>query len=288
MSKPKSQFDLDTETVIGMTNRNNQRIRNQKQNRMTRKQEKKARKIKKIKRFLKAILLLIIIIAAICFALISPIFNINEINVTGNEKLNSDTIVSLSELQKGQNLFKFNKSKVKENIKTNPYVENVTIKRKIPNKVEIVIEERKQSFNVEFLNGYAYINNQGYILEMSENKVDMPVIKGISTGEEQIKEGNRLNDEDLSKLEVVIQIMSICKEYKLDTKISSIDISNVNNYILTMDGEKKTIELGNSNNLNTKILYIPSILESNQGKEGTIYLNGDFNNGFSPRFRENS
>lgn len=286
MKNQKDQFDLDTETVIGMTNKNNQKMKQNKQTKADKIQTKKLKKKKKINRIIKVIILLAIIVGGICFALISPLFNIQEIQVTGNEKINSDTVVSLSELSKEQNLFKFSKTKVRNQIKTNPYIENVTIKRKIPNKVELIVEERKQTFNVEFLNGYAYINNQGYILEISEQKADLPVITGISTPQEDIKAGNRLNDEDLDKLEVAIQIMSIAKEYEIDTKISGIDITDKTNYIITMENEKKTIYLGNESNLNSKMIYIPAILNENQGKEGTIYLNGDINNGFNPRFRE--
>lgn len=285
-NEQKDQFDFDTETVIGMTNKNNQRIKQQKQTKMTKKQAKIMRKKKKIKRIIKTIILLVIIIGGICFALISPIFNITDIQVIGNNKINSDTIVSLSQLQIGQNIFKFNKSKVANEIKTNAYVENTKIKRKIPSKIEITIEEREQNYNVEFLNGYAYINNQGYILEISEQKLDLPVIMGITTPQEQIVAGNRLNDEDLEKLETVIQIMNICKSYELDKKVSSIDITNKSDYIMYMEEEKKTIHLGSDSNLTNKMLYVPSILKENQGKEGTIYLNGNINGDFKPRFRE--
>ena len=285
-NEPKDQFDFDTETVIGMTNKNNQKIKKKNQEKITKKQAKILKKKKKIKRIIKTIILLALIIGGFCFALISPIFNVTEINVTGNEQISSDTIISLSQLEIGQNLFRFNRIKVSNEIKTNAYIENVKIQRKIPNKIEITIEERKRDYNVEFLNGYAYINNQGYILEIAEQKLELPVIKGISTPQEQIVEGNRLNDEDLEKLETVIQIMNICKNYDLDTKISSIDITNKSNYIINMDEEKKTIQLGNDSNLRNKILYVPAILTENKEKEGTIYLNGDINGDFKPRFRE--
>lgn len=282
----KTQFDFDTETVIGMTNRNNQVKKQQTQKRITKKQAQIERKKKKIKRIIKWTTLFLLIIGGIVFALVSPVFNIKEIQVINNSQIATETIVSLSQLQVGQNSFRFNKNKVVKEIKTNPYVESVDIKRKFPNKIEISIEERNRNYNVEFLNGYAYINNQGYILEISEQKLDLPVIIGISTEQEQIVEGNRLNTDDLEKLETVIKIMNICKNYDLDTKISSIDISNKNDYIIYMEEEKKTIYLGDDSNLSNKMLYVPTILQENQGKEGTIYLNGDINNNFKPRFRE--
>mgnify|MGYP004507096215 CR=1 FL=1 len=285
-NEPKDQFDFDTEIVIGMTNKNNKKIRQENIKKVTKKQAKIIRKKKRIKKIIKTILLLAIIIGGICFALISPIFNVADIEVKGNEKIASDTIISLSQLQIGQNLFRFNKNKVSYEIKTNAYIENVKIQRKIPNKIEIIIEEREQNYNVEFLNGYAYINNQGYILEISEQKLDLPVIKGISTQQEQIVEGNRLNEDDLEKLEIIIQIMNICKSYNLDNKVSSIDMTDKNDYIMEMNEEKKIIHLGNEKNLTNKMLYVPAILKENEGKEGTIYLNGDINVDFKPRFKE--
>lgn len=285
-AKSKEQFDIDTETVIGMTNRNNQKVRQEEQRRISKKQAKILKRKKRIKRILKLLVLLMIIIGGGVFALVSPIFNINEIQVVNNNQIPTDTIVSLSQLQLGENLFKFSCNNAEEEIKTNPYIKNVKVQRKIPNKVVITIEERERKFNVEFLNGFAYIDNQGYILEISEQKLDLPVIQGISTQQEQIVEGNRLNEEDLVKLQTVIQIMSICKSYELDGKVSSIDITNKNDYVLYMESEKKEIHLGDDSNLSNKMLYVPAILEENKDKEGTIYLDGDLNNNFKPRFRE--
>lgn len=282
----ENQFDYDNEMVIKMTNKNNQRQEEKTKQKMSKKQRQILKKKKRIKLMLKFTALLIIIIAGIIFALVSPIFNIKEIDVSNNEQIKTETIVSLSQLNLGQNIFKFNKNKVNKNIKTNAYIESVEIKRKLPNKVQIQIEERKQEYNVEFLNGYAYINNQGYILQISEEKQALPTIQGISTPDEQIVEGNRLNSEDLEKLEVIIQIMNICKNYELDSKITNIDISTKDEYTLYLEEEKKTIYLGDKSNLSNKMLYVQVIIEENRGKEGAIFVNGDLNNNFKPRFKE--
>ena len=284
--KVENQFDYDNEMVIKMTNKNNQKQEEKTKQKMSKKQRQILKKKKRIKLMLKFTALLIIIIAGIIFALVSPIFNIKEINVSNNNQINTETIISLSQLNLGQNIFKFNKNKVNKNIKTNAYIESVEIKRKLPNKVQIQIEERKQEYNVEFLNGYAYINNQSYILQISEEKQALPTIQGISTPDEQIVEGNRLNSEDLEKLEVIIQIMNICKNYELDSKITNIDISTKDEYTLYLEEEKKTIYLGEKSNLSNKMLYVQVIIEENRGKEGAIFVNGDLNNNFKPRFKE--
>lgn len=318
MTKPKKKkkvvidnFDEETETVISMTNannRNNRKNRNRKQRqkiknyqnvennnkKQIRDQNKRYRRMKRAKKIAKVLLLFFIIIGAIVFALVSPLFNISDVKVeyedggsTAENLVSAETIVSLSQLQSDQNIFRFVKRKIESNIKKNPYIDNVEIKRRLPNTVEITVKERTRDYNLEFLNGFAYINRQGYILEISSTKVDgLPIIQGANTDANEIVAGNRLNQSDLEKMDTVIEIMSICKDYELNDKITSIDISNKNDYILYMETEKKYIHLGDKSNLNNKILYVPIILKENQGKEGTIYLNGDLNNNFKPYFRE--
>ena len=279
-------FDLDTETVINMTNRNNIKQQNRKMQ-VNQKQKRKIQKKKKrIKRIIKWTSILLLVIGSIIFAMVSPIFNIKEIDVSNNNIIPKDTIISLSGLKTEQNIFRFLKSNVEKSIKENPYIESVKIHRNIPNKVAIEVEERTRSYSLQFLNSYAYINNQGYILEISENNPNMTIIKGFTTKEENIVPGNRLEKEDLEKLETIIKLTTLSKENGLDGKITSIDISDKNEYIVYIEEEKKTIYLGNNNNLNTKMLYVKKIIEEESGKEGTIYVNGDFSNKFKAYFRE--
>lgn len=284
--KQKDLFDIDNETVIGMTNKKNKEIKEKQNKNITKKQKQILKKQKRIKRIIKWTTLLIIIIAGVIFSLVSPIFNISTVEVINNNTVQTEEIISLSGLKIGQNIFRYNKSKVIKNIKENAYIQSVKIKRKIPNKIEITIQERNRDYNIQFLNQFAYINKQGYILEISEQKLELPTIIGIATGEEQIKAGNRLNSEDLEKLETVIQIINVCEDYGISQKITDIDISDKTNYTIYIEEELKTIHLGDKNNISTKILYIQGILEKTQGKEGDIYVNGDLNDNFKPRFKE--
>ena len=162
----------------------------------------------------------------------------------------------------------------------------VNIKRVIPDKIQIEVTERTERFSVPVLGEYVYMSSQGYLLEITQNELNLPIINGISTSEEERKPGNRLNTEDLEKLDVVLRIMSIAKENNLDTKVTSIDISNENDYIIVIQEELKTIHLGDSSNLNDKIIKAAAIIEQEKGKEGTIFVNGDFYKNFKPYFRE--
>ena len=282
----ETEFDFDTETVINMINKNNKNFMKKNNAAISKNQRKIAKKKKRVKRIIKWTSLALIIIAGAIFAFASPLFNITQIEVINTNLLSKDKVISLSGIKKDQNIFRFLKSDVIKKIKEDPYVQDVKINRQLPNKVQIDIEERQRNFSLEFLNGYAYINNQGYILEISQDKLNLPVIKGASTEENNITPGKRLEQKDLEKLEVAIKIMTIAKENELDEKVTSIDISNKNEYILYLESEKKTVYLGNQENLTTKMLYTKKIIEKESGNEGTIYENGDFTNKFKAYFRQ--
>ena len=286
IEQKEEKFDLDTEAVINMTNKNKLKKDEEKRKRITREEKKRKKRIKRIKFFVKLFLLVGIIAGGITFALTSPIFNIMDIKVINNNVISSDTIISLSCLKTGENIFKFYKGNIYEKIKENPYIESVEIHRKLPNTIEIDVTERVATYNIDYMGKYAYINTQGYILEISEDSKGMPVIQGATTNEEEITPGNRLNNEDLSKLEQVIRIMNATKDSGLDGQVTSIDISDENNYSIYLNEEKKRVYLGDGNNLSNKMLYVQAIIEQEKGKEGEIFLNGDLNSGFNPYFRE--
>ena len=268
-------------------NSNKNRKKNIKPQKSLQEQEREKRKRKKIIRVLKWFTLLAIIVGGIIFALVSPIFNIKNIYVSGNNKISSDTIISLSGLQNNKNIFQFRTSNIQNNIKENAYINQVTINRKLPDTIEIVVEEREATFNLPFGNAYIYINNQGYILEIAKEKGNFPIITGYKTSEENLKPGNRLCTEDLEKLSDVLHILDVAASMEKDISnlITEINIADKTNYILNLEKEKKQVYLGDTTNLSTKMLWIHQFLEDEKDNEGIIFINVDLNND-GPYFRE--
>lgn len=286
--KPKSKnsdlFQFDEEIVIGMQNPKQQ---NEKKKKNTVKktvtpEPKKAKtknkkKKNKIAQITKWFILLILLIGSIIYFLMSPLFNIKQIEVLENSKITDDEIISLSQIAPNENIFKILDWQVKEKIKQNAYIDGVNIKRVLPDKLQITVTERTTTYMIECIGSYAYINNQGYILEISKEKLNVPIITGYKTTLEEIKPGNRLQEEDLHKLETVIKIIETANSYEIGNKITKINIEDKNNYEVFLEEEKKTAYLGDASNINTRILYLKEILEREKGKEMLIFLNVDLN-----------
>lgn len=267
--------------------RNNSTQKKVKQKILSPKEKLAKKKRMAIFRIIKWFTLIGIIIGGTIYALLSPIFNIKTISVMGNSKISIDEIISLSGLQLEQNMFKYKSQDVVQKIKENAYIDEVKISRKIPDTVEIIIAERKASFIIQFANAYAYINNQGYILEISDKKQELPLITGIQTEQENIQVGKRLCTEDLKKLGDVLKIVEASISNDIYELITQIDITNQNDYILTLQKKKKVVYLGDTSNLSTKMLWILTFNELEGNTEGEIILNMNLNDeNNKPYFRK--
>lgn len=292
-NKESNLFDFDKEIVIGMpkipetkqqkNKRKNKNISNNKKKpavtkKISKKQEMAIKKRKLILKIIRTIILIGILIGTLIYILLSPLFNIKDVTVTGNNKLSKEEIISLSEIRTEENIFKTSKNDIKNRIKTNPYVENVKIRRKLPDKVEIIVVERVATYMLPFANSYVYINNQGYMLEITSQKANLPIITGFSTPEENLHEGERLLSEDLVKLGEVLQIIESANANGIQALITKIDISNRQDYTIMLEKEKKLVHMGDVSNLSTKMSYINKIIQDEAGIEGEIFVNTDLTN----------
>ncbi len=269
---------MDDEIVIGVEKGVNKKAPNKKKKASKKSNNKKANPKKgKVRKQAKVLFGIIVFFVLLVLILCSPLFDIKNIQIEGNVELSKEKLISISSLQLHTNIFKFNKGLVKEKIKENAYVENVEIIRKLPSTVQIKIDERNPKYMLQFADSYVYINNQGYMLEISNEKLELPILIGFTTDLSNIKAGNRINVTDLKKMDMVIKIYEAAKSNGLGNLVTKIDISNDKNYAIILETEGKKVYLGDCSELNTKILYLKSILETQKGKSGELFLNVDLN-----------
>ena len=275
--KPKKQ--KKKKKNISQKKSGNSESKQVKTKKITKEQEQKIKKRKKRLKVVKCTSLILIILGGMVYFLLSPIFNIKNINVTGNEKIAKEEIISLSGIHTDDNIFSINKIGAKNSIKENAYIDSVEISRDLPDTINIEVKERKETFMIKFGNAYVYLNNQGYMLKIAEKKLSLPILTGIKTQEQDIHEGNRLCEEDLQKLEEILKIMEAANSQSIGSLITEINIEDKQNYILRLEKEKKTVQLGDTSNLSTKMLHIVEIIENEKDVEGEILVNTDLSKG---------
>lgn len=259
------------------------------------KNKKGLRKVIRILARILAILIIIAIIFSIVF--LSGIFKVKSIDVSINNKKENGESLQLTDIENlaginiGQNLFEKSRGKIKESILSNSYVESVKVEKHFNGTVSIDVKEREIKYLINYAGSYIYIDNQGNILDLKSETKDVPVLLGTSTDFTSLAVGDSankvtgLNQEDSDKLKIVNSIMDISKSNDVDGLISRIDITDDKEYIVYLDSEKKTVYLGDCSDLNTRILYMKSIIKQEAGIQGEIFINVDLSSDH-PYFRE--
>lgn len=251
--------------------------------------EKSARikKAKKTRQILTWTILIGMLAGILIFLCKSEIFNICNIEIVGNNQISQETVSELSQIRLENNIFLTNTTKAENRISENPYIKNVKITRMLPDKIKIEITEKQKSYMLQTDEGIAYVDKNGDILEISQNILDnLILLQGYSTLKEEIQPGKKLNEKDLGRLEDLQQIFRSAEKIQIKDQIASINIQDKNDYIINLPAYKKIVYIGDTSNLATKMLRTKDILDKTMEIEGKIFVNGEFNKGFDPYFRE--
>lgn len=237
--------------------------------RITPKEYLKKNKTKKNKRSI--LILGIFIISIGLFVLLkAEIFNIVEVNVENNKILSKEDILDESNLL-GDNIFLVKLNELEDKILLNPYIEEVSIRRRIPNKISVIVNEKVASYKIIEDNKSYILNDDLVIMEKREDLdgIVLPILEGVDI------EGRELGD-SVTKNKEKAEFLKLLKN-ALDTydmKIDSVNVSDINNIYLYFDDCK--VILGANNNIENKLTKAINILKSDKVNISNGYINVSF------------
>lgn len=233
--------------------------------------KKRKKRLRINPKFLIAVLLLIIS-AVVLF--VTPLFDISEIKVTGNERFAKAEIQIASGIRKSNNIFAINKGQVEKAIKSLGYIEDVKIKRRLPGTVVIEVQEGTVAAFLEYGGFYAGINKSGQALcrvSKALPATGAPIVKGVGVVKADLGEKVKLREGKEDEYEVLEKLMETFEEYSLIADITEIDITKKNDIVFRYKGKLK-IELGGLNDYGLKFNYIQAML-SELGSDATGVIN---------------
>ena len=106
-----------------------------------------ARKTKKYRRGrgrLGKILLFLCVVAVLAAMTVGAtvFFQVEQIEVSGNQRYTQEEIIEISGIRNGDNLFRMNKFAIQDHVKEEmPYIEDILIRRRLPNTITIAVKE---------------------------------------------------------------------------------------------------------------------------------------------------
>ncbi|MEG1501347.1 MAG: FtsQ-type POTRA domain-containing protein, partial [Clostridiales bacterium] len=98
-----------------------------------------------------------------------------EINVSGNAFVDSQRIIELSGLKKGDNIFAASLAGVESWLRIEPYIKSSVITRKLPNTINIKVEERIPVAVLPTGRGFLFIDDAGRVLSRKTQVADLPL-----------------------------------------------------------------------------------------------------------------
>jgi cell division protein FtsQ len=235
---------------------------------------KKRRKKKAIKRCIIFFVLLLSILITLCLKL--SYFNITAITVLNNKNVSKEEIIKLSDINKGTNIFYQNFNKSKKSILSNPYILDVSFSRKIPNKIEISVDERKAEFYCQIDSKFFIIDKDAIVLEIRNDINNMKLTKIDGIDIKPIEVGKNIGSKDDKKVKTIRTFADLIQRTKTGVpEISSIDFTDSKN--LKVNYGNMCVILGTWYNIESKLNKAIDILESDQVKSAKGYIDVSFN-----------
>jgi len=226
----------------------NQKTKKNRRNR--RKHEKKPMNLRKnLRRFLRVSVTLfstVMIVVGGFFVIqllmASDLFKVDQISVSGNHRLDSQSVIALSDIQSGVNTFRLDLGLIGRKIEENSWVQQARVERIFPRQVTVEILERKPVAIVNL--GYLYyLDEQGEIFKVldASDKLDFPMITGF--------EYERAKGHDEIYVEKFKEIVILLRDLETREKFSLKHVSEIHHepdggiVLFTLKGSVK-IKLG--------------------------------------------
>lgn len=214
------------------------------------------------------ILIFIFILSIFIFAM-SSFFNVTNTEITGTKLLQKDKLLQQFNTN-NKNIFLINKSSLKKIVKNNYYIKDLSIKKYLPNKISINIQESDVAGYIPYLNEFLLIDKSGIIVDFVEDStLQLPIIKGLKFDTFTLGKKPFISNKD--SFDTLLKFISHMGEktipYHFEIDLS--DLSDIHIYVGNID-----VIFGKNDNINIKINTLIEILKKlDINEKGFLFIN---------------
>ena len=238
------------------------------------------RKQKKQLAFLTMITLIASLVAVI---LLTPAFNVNNIEITGNSMVRDEEIIMAGGLSKNVNILNVDTDAAEKNIKSLPYIKKAEIKRSFPDTIKIKVMEEVGVAYFTTKSGYVIISSDGKCIDvssgLSEDKNSsgqvaqlpkLPVIKGIKNV--KYSKGEIVESEDSHRLKSLFVCLHEFARQGYIFDMKEIDMSDPEDIRFYYKGKELCVSVGNTQRIGYKMECFRPIYDEvvNMTKKGQL------------------
>ena len=217
--------------------------------------------------------LVLMIITAIGVTVASSLFDSKEVELIGNKELTKEQILEMLNISYNKNIFQYNINKMEKQLLEHAYVDTVDITRKLPDKLSIKINEKKEMAVLSNKNTYCYIDGNGEFLKKIEEVEDKNKAIVVEV-DYDINKDNEISFKDEESEKRLLYLLNDLQNKKIYDRMANISFKSDD--IINM----KTINnieilLPKDNNIDYNISRISEVLidlQNKSKKSGTIDL----------------
>jgi len=210
----------------------------------------------------------IVLFAAIVAALGLNVFVVKNVDISGGINYTPAEMMEAMGLRMGQSMFTVSGGAMENALKDKPTLILEKVERRFPDTVQITVRETTPTMVVAYLNQYALLDNELRVLSLQAAlpEGDYPLVTGVVVLDAQQGEAIVSNDKgQITALTAIVAAFGRRSDIADESTyaplhyVSEIKIQNVEEiYMYTTDGY--TIELGNTENLERKALWVEQML----------------------------
>ena len=220
-----------------------------------------------------ALVMTVLIVALVGVILsLTVFFKTKAIDVYGESRYSSKEIIAAGKIELESNLIRLDSEKIAERIETKlPYIEEVTVEKKLPTTAVLNVIEAKVAGYVETDEGYSILSTNGKVLEKtSELPEKMAQILGVDAN--GVKVAQYVSDENgaLGSARAIYEYLGV----GMSSGVTQMNVSDKINLEFVYR-DRVTVRLGSETDLEEKIRFVSKILndpeEIDEDDIGIIY-----------------
>lgn len=171
--------------------------------------KKKRRK----KHYMLRIVLFVGALVGLYLFLTSSVFSISEISIKDNRLITDDTIIKEIGIKPGDNMFKWTEFSVRRALKSNPYIKSINVKRKLPDKYIVVVEEIIPTAAIAEDNIYLIMDSDGTVMDTADGTMTATLITGLKV--KKYKKGELPEFKDDARFKEIMNLINKAGSSKL-------------------------------------------------------------------------
>jgi cell division protein FtsQ len=200
----------------------------------------------------------------------APVLQIDDIEVRGNQRLPKGSVLALLKGLRGENILWSDLNVWRERLLEAPWVRDATIRRSLPSTIEVQIAER-DPVGLARVKGRLYLVDErgGLIDEFGPQYADfdLPIIDGLAGPDAPDTGADRLRGELAARLIVATRMKPA-----LARRLSQVDVSDVHNASVILNGDQAVIYVGEDRFLPRLESYLELSAALNERVAGIDYV----------------